>query len=130
MSKRAKTAGSQDGFRAGIISPPMEQDAAFSVERCTQPAGGVVKESNMGIILWLVVGGIIGWLASMVMRTDAQQGILLNIVVGIVGAFIGGLIFSGGSINEGLTLYSFLVSLVGAIILLAIVNLVRRGSVR
>ena len=78
----------------------------------------------MGIILWLIVGGIIGWLASMVMRTDAQQGILLNIVVGIVGAFI------GGSINEGLTLYSFLVSLVGAIILLAIVNLVRRGSVR
>ncbi|EQB02400.1 putative membrane protein YeaQ/YmgE (transglycosylase-associated protein family) [Sphingobium wenxiniae] len=84
----------------------------------------------MGIILWLIVGGIVGWLASMVMRTDAQQGILLNIVVGIVGAFIGGLIFSGGSINEGLTLYSFLVSLVGAIILLAIVNLIRRGSVR
>ena len=85
----------------------------------------------MGIIMWLVVGGIIGWLASMVMRTDAQQSILLNIVVGIVGAFIGGMIFSGGSINNaGLTLYSFLVSLVGAIILLAIVNLVRRGSVR
>ncbi|MCI4590608.1 GlsB/YeaQ/YmgE family stress response membrane protein [Sphingobium sp. BYY-5] len=84
----------------------------------------------MGIILWLIVGGIIGWLASMIMRTDAQQGILLNIVVGIVGAFIGGLIFSGGSIGSGLTLYSFLVSLVGAIVLLAIVNLVRRGSIR
>ena len=85
----------------------------------------------MGIFLWLIVGGIIGWLASMIMRTDAQQGILLNIVVGIVGAFIGGLIFSGGSINNaGLTLYSFLVSLLGAVILLAIVNLVRRGSVR
>lgn len=85
----------------------------------------------MGIIMWLIVGGVIGWLASMVMRTDAQQGILLNIIVGIVGAFIGGMIFSGGSINNaGLTLYSFLVSLVGAIILLAIVNLVRRGSVR
>ena len=85
----------------------------------------------MGIILWLIVGGIIGCLASMIMRTDAQQGILLNIVVGIVGAFIGGLIFSGGSINNaGLTLYSFLVSLLGAVILLAIVNLVRRGSVR
>lgn len=85
----------------------------------------------MGIIMWLIVGGIIGWLASMIMRTDAQQGILLNIVVGIVGAFIGGMIFSGGSINNvGLSLYSFLVSLVGAIILLAIVNLVRRGSVR
>ena len=85
----------------------------------------------MGIILWLIVGGIIGWLASMIMRTDSQQGVLLNIVVGIVGAFIGGLIFSGGSINNaGLTLTSFLVSLVGAVILLAIVNLVRRGSMR
>lgn len=85
----------------------------------------------MGIILWLVIGGIIGWLASIVMRTDAQQGIFLNIVVGIIGAFIGGLILSGGSINNApLTLYSFLVSLLGAIILLAIVNLVRRGSVR
>ena len=82
------------------------------------------------IIIWLIVGGIVGWLASLIMRTDAQQGILLNIVVGIVGAFIGGLIFNRGDINEGITLTSFLVSLVGAIILLAIVNLVRRGSVR
>jgi uncharacterized membrane protein YeaQ/YmgE (transglycosylase-associated protein family) len=109
----------------------MERDALSSVETAPNPQGAWFKESIMGIILWLIVGGIIGWLASMVMRTDAQQGILLNIVVGIVGAFIGGLIFSGGSINNaGLTLYSFLVSLLGAVILLAIVNLVRRGSVR
>ena len=85
----------------------------------------------MGIILWLIIGGVIGWLASMIMRTDAQQGIFLNIVVGIVGAFIGGLIFSGGSINnQPLTIYSFLVSLLGAVVLLAIVNLARRGRVR
>ena len=85
----------------------------------------------MGIIIWLIIGGIVGWLASMVMRTDAQQGILLNIVVGIVGAFIGGLIFSGGTINNApLNVTSFLISLVGAIILLAIVNLFRRGSIR
>jgi len=85
----------------------------------------------MGLILWLVIGGIVGWLASIVMRTDAQQGIVLNVVVGIVGAFIGGLIFTGGSINSGgLSLYTFLTSLVGAVVLLAIVNLVRRGSVR
>ena len=84
----------------------------------------------MGIILWLIIGGVIGWLASLVMRTDAQQGILLNIVVGIVGAFIGGLIFNGGTINQVLTVNSFIVSLIGAIILLAIVNLVRRGSLR
>jgi uncharacterized membrane protein YeaQ/YmgE (transglycosylase-associated protein family) len=85
----------------------------------------------MGIILWLIVGGVIGWLASIIMRTDAQQGIVLNIIVGIVGAFIGGLIISGGSINAApLNLTSFLVSLLGAVILLAIVNLIRRGSVR
>ena len=85
----------------------------------------------IGIIIWLVIGGIVGWLASLVMRTDAQQGILLNIVVGIVGAFIGGLIFTGGSINNApLNVTSFVISLVGAIILLAIVNLFRRGSLR
>ena len=84
----------------------------------------------MGIILWLVIGGIVGWLASIVMRTNAQQGILLNIIVGIVGAFLAGLVFGGGSINEGITVGSFLMSLLGAIVLLAIVNMFRRGTVR
>lgn len=84
----------------------------------------------IGIIIWLIVGGVVGWLASLVMRTDAQQGILLNIVVGIVGAFLAGLLLSGGSINEEITVMSFLYSLLGAIVLLAIVNLIRRGSVR
>lgn len=84
----------------------------------------------VGFLIWLVVGGVVGWLASIVMRTDGQQGIFLNIIVGIVGAFIGGLLF-GGSINNGaITPMTFLVSLVGAVILLAIVNLVRRGAVR
>ena len=80
----------------------------------------------MGLIVWLIVGGVIGWLTSIIMRTDAQQGILLNIIVGIVGAFIAGLIFNDAPLN----LYTFLTSLVGAIILLAIVNLVRRGRMR
>lgn len=89
----------------------------------------------MGIIIWLIVGGIVGWLASLVMRTDGQQGIILNVVVGIVGAFIGGWLLGGllgaPSINSGqVTVMSFIVSLLGAIILLAIVNLFRRGSVR
>ena len=84
----------------------------------------------VGIIVWLVVGGVVGWLASLVMRTDAQQGIILNIVVGIVGAFLAGLIFGGGSINQAVTIETFLWSLLGAIILLAIVNLIRRGTVR
>jgi uncharacterized membrane protein YeaQ/YmgE (transglycosylase-associated protein family) len=85
--------------------------------------------SIVSIIVWLIVGGVVGWLASLVMRTDAQQGVLLNIVVGIVGAFIAGLIFGGG-INQAITVSSFITSLIGAIILLAIVNLIRRGSVR
>ena len=89
----------------------------------------------MNIIVWLIVGGLIGWIASLVMRTDAQQGVLLNIVVGIVGAFVGGWLISplvgAGTINQGaLDIASLVVSLLGAIILLAIVNLVRRGSAR
>jgi len=85
----------------------------------------------MGIIIWLIVGGVVGWLASIVMRRDGQQGILLNIVVGIVGAFLGGLILNKGDINDApLNLTAFLVSLLGAIVLLAIVNLVSRGRVR
>jgi uncharacterized membrane protein YeaQ/YmgE (transglycosylase-associated protein family) len=88
----------------------------------------------MGILVWLIVGGVVGWLASIVMRTDAQQGVLLNVVVGIVGALLAGFIISPmlgvGTINEGISIATFLVSLVGAIILLAIVNLFRRGRVR
>jgi len=86
----------------------------------------------MGIIIWLIVGGIVGWLASLIMRTDAQQGIILNIVVGIIGAAIAGLISGGGTINTSnpLDLTNILWSLLGAVILLAIVNLVRRGTVR
>lgn len=80
------------------------------------------------------MGGIVGWLASLVMRTDGQQGILLNIVVGIVGAFLGGLLISPllgvGTINEGISMASMGVSLLGAVILLAIINLFRRGRVR
>ncbi len=84
----------------------------------------------MGIIILIVVGGILGWLASIVMRTDGQQGILLNVVVGIVGAFLAGLVVNGGSIATDINMMSLLWSFLGAVVLLAIVNLVRRGSVR
>ena len=91
----------------------------------------------MGLILALIIGGIIGWLASIVMRTNAQQGILLNIVVGIVGSLLGsfllgrffgaeGTLLSGNSLDGGTLLAAF----VGAILLLAVVNLFRRGAVR
>ena len=86
-------------------------------------------------ILIIIVGGVLGWLASIIMRTDAQQGIFLNIIVGILGALLGRFLLApligGGSITDGpLSIGNILVSLLGAIILLAIVNLVRRGRVR
>ncbi|MET3131032.1 putative membrane protein YeaQ/YmgE (transglycosylase-associated protein family) [Oxalobacteraceae bacterium GrIS 1.11] len=89
----------------------------------------------MNFIIWIVIGGIIGWLASMLMKTDAQQGIFLNIVVGVVGAFLGGWLlsplFDGATINaDDFSLPSLLVSFLGAVILLAVVNLTRRGKVR
>ena len=90
----------------------------------------------INFILWLLFGALVGWLASMVMKTDAQQGTILNIVVGIIGAFLGGLIFSmlgiGGSNinNSDFSLSALVVSFIGAVVLLGIVNLVRRGSVR
>ena len=84
----------------------------------------------MGLIILIVVGGILGWLASIVMRTDGQQGILLNVVVGIVGALLAGLVVNGGSITGDINMMSLLWSFLGAVVLLAIVNLVRRGSVR
>lgn len=84
----------------------------------------------LSIIGWLIIGGLIGWVASIIMRTNAQQGIFLNIIVGIVGAAIAGFVVTGGSINQDVNITSILVSLVGAVILLAIVNLFRRGSVR
>lgn len=83
----------------------------------------------MGIIIWLIMGGLVGWLASMIMRRDGQQGVIMNIVVGIVGAMIAGFL-GGGSINEAITIGTFLWSLLGAVILLAIVNLFTRGRAR
>ena len=89
----------------------------------------------MNFILWIIVGGILGWIASLIMRTDAQQGVGLNIVVGIIGALIAGFVltplFGITTINQSnFSLPSLLVSLLGAIILLAIVNFFRRGTVR
>lgn len=89
----------------------------------------------MNFIIWLIVGGLIGWVASMIMRTDAQQGVILNIVVGIVGAFLGGFLLAPmlgtGTINSSdFSAAGLGVSLLGAVILLAIVNLFRRGTPR
>lgn len=89
----------------------------------------------MNFIVWLVVGGLIGWVASLVMKTNAQQGVILNVVVGIVGAFLGGWLISPlvgvPSINQdAFNIGAMAVSLLGAIILLAIVNLMRRGTAR
>ena len=88
----------------------------------------------MGIIVWLIMGGLVGWIASMIMGTNGQQGIILNIVVGIVGAVIGGWLIGPmlgtGSINDGITVMTFVVSLIGAVILLAILSLFSRNSAK
>ena len=86
----------------------------------------------MNFIIWLIVGGLIGWVASMIMKTNAQQGVILNVIVGIVGAFLGGWLISPlvgvPTINQNaFSVGALLVSVLGAIILLAIVNLFRRG---
>ncbi len=82
----------------------------------------------MGIILWIVFGALVGWVASLIMKTDAEQGSMLNIIVGIVGAVIGGWIMSsmGEAGTTGFNLYSFLVALLGAVVLIAIVKAVRK----
>ena len=88
----------------------------------------------INFILWIVMGAVIGWLASLIMRRNAEQGLLLDIVVGIVGSLLGGWLLSPlFGIESDLTTFnipSLLIALLGAIILLAIINLFRRGSVR
>jgi len=92
-----------------------------------------MKGTFMNILIWLVVGGLIGWAASTVMRTP--EGMLLNVVVGIVGAALGGWFLSPlvgmSTINQSnFSVPSLLVSFLGAVVLLVIVNLVRRGAPR
>ena len=89
----------------------------------------------MNFVIWLIVGGIVGWVASIIMHTNGQQGLLLNIIVGIVGAFVAGLVLTPllgiATINQNnFSLPGLLVSLVGAIILLAVVSLFRGNGLR
>lgn len=78
----------------------------------------------MGFIAWIVLGALAGWIASKVMNTDAEQGAIANILIGIVGAVIGGFLFSmfGGSGINGFNVYSLLVALIGSIVLIAILK--------
>lgn len=82
----------------------------------------------VGLIIWLIIGGIIGWLASLIMKTDGQQGIIMNVVVGIVGSFLGGWLIA--PLLGGAGIMGYVSALIGAVVLLAIVNLFRRGRVR
>ena len=85
----------------------------------------------INLLIWLVAGAIIGWVASIMMRTNAQQGTILNIVVGVLGALVGGFLLGANTINQNVfNLNALLVSLVGAVVLLAVVNMVQRGRVR
>ncbi|MBU1293100.1 GlsB/YeaQ/YmgE family stress response membrane protein [Patescibacteria group bacterium] len=83
----------------------------------------------MAFLIWIIFGALAGWIASMIMKTNGQQGLLLDIIVGIVGAVLGGWImnFFGEGGVDGFNLYSFLVAILGAVVLLAIVKMVRRA---
>jgi uncharacterized membrane protein YeaQ/YmgE (transglycosylase-associated protein family) len=94
-----------------------------------------IGENLMNIIIWLVIGGLIGWLASVVMKTNDSQGLILNVVVGVIGAALAGWFISPlvgvGTINQdNFSLPALIVSFIGAVILLGIVNLLRRGTAR
>lgn len=82
----------------------------------------------MSIIGWIILGGIAGWLASMVMKRNSQMGLIANVIAGIVGAAVGGWVFSffGGADVTGFNLTSLVVAFVGAVIVLAVVNLLFR----
>ena len=86
----------------------------------------------MNLIIWLVVGGLVGWVASLIMKTDGQQGLILNVVVGIIGAAAAGWLISPlvgvGTINQDqFSIGALVVSLLGALLLLAVVKLFRRS---
>jgi uncharacterized membrane protein YeaQ/YmgE (transglycosylase-associated protein family) len=84
----------------------------------------------MGIIAWIIFGALAGWVASMIMGTNRRQGCLLDIVVGVVGAFIGGFVvevLTGRNFNARFNLSSFIVAVIGAVILLLVLNLLRRA---
>jgi uncharacterized membrane protein YeaQ/YmgE (transglycosylase-associated protein family) len=82
----------------------------------------------MGIILWIIFGALVGWVASMLMKTNAEQGLFLDIIVGIVGAVVGGWLMSviGASGVGGFNLYSFVVAVLGACVFIAILRAVRK----
>jgi uncharacterized membrane protein YeaQ/YmgE (transglycosylase-associated protein family) len=128
--RRAPVGGDVTDFRA----PHLPRRTAWtSAEALSfEPTWEMVM---INLIVWLIVGGVLGWIASIVMRTDAQQGTFLNIVVGIVGAGLAGFLISPmlgvPTINQNaFSVASLIVSLLGAVILLAIINLFRRGRVR
>ena len=83
----------------------------------------------MGILLWIIFGGLVGWIASMIMKTDSQQGLLLNIVVGIIGAIVGGWIMTslGTAGVSGFNLYSFGVAIIGAVLFIGLIKLIRNS---
>jgi len=84
----------------------------------------------MGILSWIIIGGLAGWIASMIMNTDKSMGMMANIIVGIIGGLIGGFIVSifGGAGMTGFNVWSLVVAVLGSIVLLAIVKAVRGGK--
>ena len=117
-------------YKRAAHQPTAAQHATAHSEVVSKASQKNRRATDMNFIIYIVVGGIAGWLASLIMRTDAQQGLFLNIVVGIVGGLIGGLILPMLGLALGGWIGFLITALIGAVILLAIVNMVRRGSAR
>lgn len=85
----------------------------------------------VNIIVWIIIGAIAGWLASIVMKTNRQQGLVEDIIIGVIGGFLGGIILNalniGGGVS-GLNIASILTAFIGAIVLLALLRMVRRTA--
>lgn len=117
-----------------IMKVKPKNKANFGRKTKTLPENITIITSNctktMGILAWVILGGLAGWIGSLIMKTDASQGILLNIVVGIVGAFIGGLIFNffGGEGITGFNLYSLVVAIVGSVFFIWITKLIQTST--
>lgn len=96
-------------------------------EVTTAKAVNKINYTSMGILLWILFGGIIGWIASLIMNTDAEQGLVLNVLVGVVGAVAGGWLMSiiGETGVTGFNLYSFVVALIGSVALLSLIKMLR-----
>jgi uncharacterized membrane protein YeaQ/YmgE (transglycosylase-associated protein family) len=118
-----------EGIRQSVRQPGNSEEILMNIMAATDVlALNLDGKTGVGWIAYIIIGGLAGWIASKIMKTDAQQGIFLNILIGVVGAFAAGLVLNliGVDVNNGGYWFTFFVALGGAVVLLWLVRLVRR----